>query len=510
MDHSMNQVTHNSYWVRQNPLAAKYPILTGAHETDVLVVGAGITGLTTALELAKRGRRVTVCDSSVVGAGTTTGSSGHLDAHPEMGPKQLLDKLGLDLAREYVKMRLRTIQRIQSIAGDSCDCVSIPAYQYSENLSDQASLHDDMEAGKEIGLNATWADIIPIPKAKVGYKIDGMARIDSSLYLQQLAIAAVQQGVQIFENSLVKGSSEENVKTLQVGEGEVHFEHVVSATHSNFTPALHIYAATPAYQSYVLTARVSEPLPDALFWDSSDPYFYVRRTRSDEGRLIMAGGCDHRTGAGDEMKSAQRLEQWVRERFHVLEITAQWSAELFEPTDGLPMVGKAFGENMWVVTGLSGVGLTEGTAAATLLADLMAGIPVPLADSLSPSRFGLSQPLQWLREQAVSAMDIAERILPAATVDPNTLKLGEGAVGKLEGEHVAVCRDRSGCLHQRSPICTHMGGVVRWNEVEQTWDCPVHGGRFSATGERIYGPPQDPLEDVKNSYEVQSNSRQSK
>ncbi len=489
----MNREIHNSYWVRQNPLTAKYPTLTGTHETDVLVIGAGITGLTVALELAKRGRRVTVCDASRVGAGTTTGSSGHLDAHPEMGPKKLIDRLGVELARQYVTCRTKAIQRIKEIAGGHCDWVAVPAYQYSDEVKHEASLRENMDAANRIGLSATWADIVPIPKAKFGYKIDGMARIDTSRYLQQLVMAATQQGVQIFENSLVKVTGEENQRTLQAGEGEVHFEHVVSAAHSNFTPVLHLYAATPAYQSYVLTARVSDPLPDALYWDSSDPYFYVRRTQSDDARLIMAGGCDHRTGAGDEAKSSKRLEQWVRERFKVSEITSQWSAELFEPTDGLPMVGKAFGDNMWVVTGLSGVGLTQGTAAASWLADLMAGITVPLSDSITPSRLGLSQPLQWLREQAVSAMDVAERLLPAADVDPSKLVPGQGMVGKLDGEHVAICRDRSGCLHKNSPICSHMGGVVHWNEVEQTWDCPVHGGRFDANGERIYGPPQDAL-----------------
>lgn len=489
----MNQLIHNSYWVQKNPLHAKYPILTGTHETEVLVVGAGITGLTMALELAKRGRRVAVCESSVVGAGTTSGSSGHLDAHPEMGPRKLLDKLGLELAREYVAMRQRAIERIKAIAGGECDCVPIAAYQYSERMSDERSLRDNMEAAIQIGLRASWADIVPIPRAKLGYKIEGMARIDTALYLQQLATIAVQQGVEIFENSLVKLSGDENAKTFQAGEGEVHCEQVVSAAHSNFTPVLHIYAATPAYQSYVLTARVSDAFPDSLFWDSSDPYFYVRRARTDDDRLIMVGGCDHRTGAGDEVAATQRLERWVRDRFHVTVVSAQWSAELFEPTDGLPMIGKAFGDNMWVVAGLSGVGLTQGTAAGTLLADLMAGLAVPLAESFSPARYGLTQPLHWLREQAASVIDVSERILPATAVNLSALLPRQGAVGTVDGKHVAVCRDHSGCLHQSSPICSHMGGVVHWNEAEQTWDCPVHGGRFAASGERIYGPPRDPL-----------------
>ncbi len=495
----MTKAIHHSYWIKQHPLTSKFASLSGTHSTEVLVVGGGISGLTTALELATRGRRVTLCEASVIGAGTTGGTSGHLDAHPEMGPARLLSRLKVDLAREYVEMRKRAIGRITKIAADQCDVVAVPAFQYSEVAGDKRTLEEDCEAAKQIGLNAKWDEVIPVPRAKFGYRIESMARMDISLYLKQLTQAAVQQGVQIFENTLVSGSSEENVRTLQAGDGEVHFEHVVGTVHCNFSPALNIYAATPAYQSYVLTAKIAAPFVDALYWDSSDPYYYVRRVRSGDDRSIMVGGCDHRTGAGDEKEAAQKLERWVRERFNVTEITSRWSAELFEPTDGLPMIGKAYGDNMWVVTGLSGVGLTLGTASATLIADMMAGIDVPLAEALSPARFGLSRPMHWLSEQAVSAMDVAERILPASSIDPNSLRPGQGAVGKIEGEHVAVCRDRSGCEHRLSPICTHMGGVVHWNEVEQTWDCPVHGGRFNAAGERIYGPPQD---DLKSSSKV--------
>ena len=494
----MTGAIHHSYWTKQQSLNAKFDSLSGRHSTDVLVVGGGITGLTTALELATRGRRVTVCEAGVIGCGTTGGSTGHLDAHPEMGPARLLKRIGVDLAREYVSIRKRAIGRITQIASDHCDVTAIPAYHYSESESDRDSLNADCEAAQQIGLNAKWDEVIPIPRAKFGYRIESMARMDMGEYLKQLTQAAVQQGVQIFENTLVKGSTEENVTTLHAGDGEVQFEHVVGAVHCNFSPALHIYAATPAYQSYVLTARVASPIVDALYWDSSDPYYYVRRVRSDDDRLIMAGGCDHRTGVGNEAEAAQQLEAWVRERFNVTEITSRWSAELFEPTDGLPMIGKAYGDNLWVVTGLSGVGLTQGTAAAAMLADMLAGIEVPLAETFSPSRFAMGQPVHWLREQAVSAMDVAERILPAARIDPSTLAAGQGLVGVVDGEHVAICRDEDGCEHRLNPICTHMGGVVHWNEAEQTWDCPVHGGRFTASGERLYGPPQDKLEPSKS------------
>ena len=223
----------------------------------------------------------------------------------------------------------------------------------------------------------------------------------------------------------------------------------------------------------------------------AEPYHYTRRVGTLDENLILVGGCDHRTGAGDECQAQHSLERWTRERFAVQEILAAWSAEFFEPTDGLPLIGRVAGkENVWIATGLSGIGLTLGTAAGELLAEQIAGEPTQaLAERLSPKRLGLSNVRNLVSEQATSAGNYAERITPAEKIDVQGLQPGEGAVGKVDGQFVAVCRDRDGCEHRLDPVCAHMGGVVHWNEVAQTWDCPVHGGRYQANGERLCGPP---------------------
>jgi Rieske Fe-S protein len=128
-----------------------------------------------------------------------------------------------------------------------------------------------------------------------------------------------------------------------------------------------------------------------------------------------------------------------------------------------------------------------------LLADAIEGHPSRLLDKLSPDRTGLSSPINWLKEQTVAARNYSERILPSRKIELGELSPGEGRVGTVAGRHMAVCKDVSGCEHRLDPKCSHMGGIVHWNEVEQTWDCPVHGGRFSPSGERIYGPPQSKL-----------------
>ncbi|HUG69187.1 MAG TPA: FAD-dependent oxidoreductase, partial [Pirellulaceae bacterium] len=441
-----------------------------------------------------RGHDVTVCEANVIGGGTTGGSSGHLDAHPEMGPRELISQLGEAKARRYVQLRLDAINAIERRANGECDFVRVPAYFYSEDRDAEDKLNRQCEAATRVGLEAKVVQQWSLPHAKTGYRIGGMARIDCMAYLRRLSEMVVEAGGKIFENTLVSGPTDKSPKSLAVGQRKVEFEQVVCAVHCNFTDAFRIYLQTPAYQSYVMAVRIGRSMEDALFWDDHSPYYYTRRANSDDANLILVGGCDHRTGTGDEAEAKAKLESYVRERFDVKEIVSTWSAELFEPSDGLPIIGKVPGkENVWIATGLSGVGLTWGTAAAKLIADQIADRDTPLKEELSPSRFGVSGAVTTIVEQTQSMANYAERLLPGENLEDRHLAPGQGAVGTLAGEHVAICRDRDGCEHRHSPLCTHLGGVVHWNEVEQTWDCAVHGGRFAADGARIYGPPEDKL-----------------
>lgn len=486
--------THHSYWIREQTLKRRFDKITGIHQTDVAVLGAGITGLSTAIELLDQGLKVTVLEALVVGGGTTTGSSGHLDAHPEQGPRKFITALGEEKACLATRVRLDAIDTIERRADSRCDFQRISAFQYSERAEDEGSLRDEMKSAATLGLQVKWPGRVPLPYAAVGYEISGMARFQSMAYLERLLQIFLEKGGKLFEQSVASGPVEEHPTELEVGDGKIQFERLVCAVHCNYTDVMRIYLQTPAYQSYVLAARVKDPCEDALFWDTSDPYFYTRRANSHTPNLIIVGGCDHRTGAGDPMAAQAKLHEFVAQRYDVEEIVCTWSAELYEPTDGFPIIGRVPGKkNVWIATGLSGIGLTWGTAAAKIIAQQMGGNKTDLDSELSPARFGLSGALTMVGEQMVAVANVTERILPARTIEIEKLSAGKGQVGNVDGKFTAACRDKSGNVHLRNPRCVHMGGVVHWNEAEQTWDCPVHGGRYAACGARITSPPESDL-----------------
>lgn len=495
--------THDSYWLKHTQSSGlfatkpRFKSLSGTHRSDVAIVGGGITGLSTAVELLEQGYSVAVYDALIISAGTTSASTGHVDAHPETGASALIKKLGIDASRQYVELRKQAIDLIEQRATPDCDFVRVPAFQYSEDQADEHEIRREFESALTIGLDANWIGDLSsnVGHMKVGFRLKNMARVNAFAYQLALLERLTSKGGKVFEQTLVSAELEESGHSVRAGEGKAEFDHLVYAVHSNFTDAIRIDIQIPAYQSYALAAQLAVPLPDQLMWDNSDPYYYTRRLDSSDPRKVVVGGCDHRTGLGNADDAMKTLEAYVRQRYPVESILGRWSAEFFEPTDGMPLIGQVPGKkNVWIATGLSGVGLTHGTMAGRMIAQQISGFVSPLASQFSPSRFSLRDAGSVIVEQAKSLSDYAERIMPASEVNTAALKKGEGMVGEVDGEFVAVHRDDEGQIRKCSPICRHMGGVVHWNPFEKTWDCPVHGGRYASCGQRIYGPPEEPLE----------------
>ncbi len=477
------------------------PSLRGQVEADVVILGAGITGLTAAMYLKAAGQRVVVLEAGRVGSGTTGGTSAHLDAMPDQGAEQLIRDFGESTAGAVTRARMAAIAQIESWCREldiACDFRRVPAYLYSESADRVSALEAECEAARRLGLETTMVDRLDLPFAYGGFRIDNQARFHSLSYLYGLARRLRGEGVAIYEDSHAQIPADGEPCVVETGGGRVTARNVLLCTHTSYMGVTAIDTLVAPYQSYVLTARVSDEVPDTLYWDDAEPYHYTRLASSEDPKLLVVGGADHKTGqGGDEREAMDRLERYVHERFQVKSIEHRWSAELLEPSDGLPYVGRMWTtRNVMVGAGFSGTGLTFGSIAGKVLADLVLERESPLAKIFSPARFKpLAGGPDYLAENLnVARRFVADRFSGDAVESLDEVRAGEGRLIRYQGKQWAVYRDQQGAVHVLSPVCTHAGCHVQWNEFENTWDCPCHGGRFSALGERIYGPPPKNLE----------------
>lgn len=497
----MTTGVRRSVWQKSAASPPTFSPLQGDLVVDVVILGAGITGLTAAYHLKRMGRTVAILEAGSVGGGTTGASSAHLDAHPESGARKFIADHGEQAARAITTSRMAAITQIETISGQDarqCAFQRIPAYWYTESDSDRSEQPAEREALHTLGLTTSVAtDLgLPFPVAG-GLRIENQARFDPLAYVRHLADLVHGNGITIYERTLAEWPESGSPARVRTARGTVTARHILVCTHSPYVGQSSLDIRVAPYQSYMAAVRISQQLPDALYWDNQSPYHYTRRVQGDDSHYILVGGADHKTGDSDRQIAApQDLSDYIQRRYPGGIIEEMWSAEFFEPVDNLPLIGPLPGSaGIMVATGFSGTGLTYGTIAGNLLAEWVRDEPSELAKLMSPARLNLLAGVKdFVSESADAAWHfIADRFQGDSVKSLETIPSGEGQIIKHAGELVAVYRDDQGTLHQFSPKCTHAGCIVQWNNFERTWDCPCHGGRFTATGERLYGPPADNL-----------------
>lgn len=493
--------TSTSVWQAIAPQTTYAP-LTRDLAVDVAIVGGGITGLTTALLLKRAGLSVAVLEALQIESSATSHTTGHISEVPDISYQELIGNFGEDAARLAAQSRRAAIDRIASIVQEeqiSCGFEYLPGYLYSESYSDLDKLDADAKAARKLGVSATVTTDVPLPfPTTKGIVFPNQAQFDGVAYVQALARSIDGGGSYVFEQTRVVDISGDAPTRVYTRQGTIAAQKVVLATHTpihDITRLQDVYLAAVRavpYQSYVLAVKLRSQPPVGLYWDTNDPYHYTRRFNHPElGELLIVGGEDHRTGAEENtLERYDRLEAYVRSHYHVESIAYRWSSQWFEPTDGLPFIGTApLHPNIYLATGFSGNGISNGTIAAITISDSILGRKNPWIELYTPNRI---KPIataarfiaQNLNISAHFVLDRFRREVKTVAEIPS----GSGKVLEVNGEQIAAYRDESGTLHTMSAVCTHLGCIVNWNAAEKSWDCPCHGGRFTCTGEVLTGP----------------------
>jgi glycine/D-amino acid oxidase-like deaminating enzyme/nitrite reductase/ring-hydroxylating ferredoxin subunit len=480
------------------------PSLSGDQRADVVIVGAGITGLTAAALLGAEGVGVVVLEAGTVGGGVTGHTTAKVTALHGLVYDELRSKFGPQGARVYAEANRAALERIAAFVADEkieCGWRRRTAYTYVRSSARRPQIEDEVSAAREAGLPTRLVAKTPLPfPVAAAVALDDQAELHARAYLLGLAGLVQRNGGQIFEHSPVLGASWRGRPSVRTAEGSVQAGHVVVATLMPMLDRGLFFSRLTAKRSYCLSMTVRGTPPEGMFISAEEPTRSVRSQAPVPGgpdeELLIVGGEGHTTG--EETATGERyrrLEHFAREHFDVRRITHRWSAHDLMPADGLPYVGPItpLGSRILTAAGYRKWGLTNGTAAAMILTDRILGRENPWAARLDSNRLTPRRSARGVAaEVAKDARHlIGDRFKRSGTVED--LAPGQGGLVRIEGKLAAAYREPGGRLHAVSCVCTHLGCRVAFNEAERSWDCPCHGSRFAVDGTVLQGPAVQPL-----------------
>lgn len=497
-----------SYWSTSAALP-RFSELADDAEVDVVVVGGGITGLTTAYLLAKAGKRVIVLERGRCGATDTGHTSAHLTMVTDARLSGLVETFGRTHAQAVWDAGLAAIATIDDIVREhaiDADFEWVDGYLHAplgDASDERAPFEADARLADELGFDAEYVESAPLVK-RPGVRFANQARFHPRKYLAGVAKAFVARGGRIHEHSDVEEFCDDP-RGVKANGHAVSCEDVVIATHNPLVGLTGVAGATlfqtklALYTSYVIAGRVAHGVvPDALWWDTDDPYLFIRVEPHRDHDVVILGGDDHKTGQQDDTEACYRhLEDRLRALVPTVDLTHRWSGQVIETPDGLPYIGQN-ADHQYAATGYGGNGLTFGTLAGIMITDAILGRENPWRELFDPGRKALTRGLwNYLKENVdYPYYLIRDRFAGAEAKSIREVRRGQGKVIERNESKVAAYRDPAGTVTLRSAICPHMGCTVGWNAAEQTWDCPCHGSRFTPSGAVISGPAETPLSEV--------------
>lgn len=486
-----------SLWQSNTAPIKRYPKLDQDLTVDVVIIGGGITGVTTAWQLLNSNKKVVVIESDYIGSGTTGNSTGNLYVPVQPYFQSIASKFNEETARQVALSRLQALNYIENIIQElsiQCEFARRPWYLYTNDKDKENFLHKEVEILQSFQLPIEYTDNLPYPLKFIrAATLPNQARMNPFLYVQSLAAALAAKNNFIYENTRILTQLEtEDGFVLHTQHGKITAKCVVAATHIPLgINRLQMFAAP--YRSYVVVAQLKKAYyPEMQCWDLHQPHHVMCTHSSDsnEPNRLLISGSHHKTGQDEEINHFQQLENFLHENFDDASIVGRWSAQHYHSADTIPYIGAINAKNnYYVATGYFADGLIYGTLAGQLIADAIQDRKNSFTSIYDPRRFApIASMTDFLSENFNVACQYAKDIPELHHANIQDIKKGEAKVVEIDREKVAVYRDENGELHAVSAVCSHMKCIVDWNNAEKTWDCPCHGSRFTITGKVIEGP----------------------
>jgi glycine/D-amino acid oxidase-like deaminating enzyme/nitrite reductase/ring-hydroxylating ferredoxin subunit len=500
MAESLHQ--HTSLWVATAP-TTHFPTLQDMVTVDVAVLGGGIVGVTLALLLKRAGKRVALVESNRIVQGVTGYTTAKVTSGHNLIYAHLIDTFGEEAARVYAESNQAALERVARFVSDegiACDFERKPNYCYGEAPEEQQQIEDEVAAAQRLGLPVQFVSETGLPFPVVGaIRYENQAQFHPRKYLLHLARLIPGDGSWIFEQTRALDVEEGSPSRVITDTGVILAEDVVVATHFPILDRGLFFARAYQQREYAICVRADASKdPGGMYITVGSPTRSVRTAPAEDGIRLIIGGEKHRPGEDPDNEERYRvLEDFARERFGVTTVEYRWSTQDVFSMDRLPYIGRLRpgAEHLYVATGFNAWGMTNGTLAAMIIADLILKVANVWAEFYDPNRLHLRASAPTMIKEGLNAARhlIGDRLTKRGA-SPSDIAPGEGEIVEISGKQLAVYKDEQGGLHAVSPVCTHMGCIVGWNSAEKSWDCPCHGSRFSTEGRVLHGPAVADLE----------------
>lgn len=521
-DPSITSGKNISFWTDSvEPIS--FPPLERDIQTNVIIVGGGITGLSIAYSLIQSGQKVVLIEDGNIGSGETGRTTAHLVTALDDRYYHLESLYGEEATRliaDSQKTAIDFIERTVKTHAIDCDFERLDGYLFLHPTDKRDSLANEHKALLRSGVEAVELPLTPgLTDITPCIKFYDQAQFHPLKYLKGLCDTIRKMGGQIYTDTHADKIDSEGVVTSSGY--KISAENIVIATNSPVNNKFVMHLKQYAYRTYVIGARIKKgSIPKALWWDTGDfkanskipPYHYVRTHQLDDTYdLLICGGEDHPVGMTDENRISEEdhyslLEYWVRQRFPIVDIIYQWSGQVLEPMDSLAYIGRnpIDKDNIFIATGDSGNGMTNGTIAGIIISDLINGKENPWGKLYDPGRFKLFSAGNVFFSEVVGGTIAYLKNKPhdVKSIELANIPVEEGRIVELDGRKVAAYKDKNHVLHVVGAECTHLKCIVKWNNSEKSWDCPCHGSRFMVDGKVVNGPANNDLpyysENLKN------------
>ncbi|MEA4815718.1 MAG: FAD-dependent oxidoreductase [Lachnospiraceae bacterium] len=492
-----------SYWNKTAKIE-HYPRLDKSLETDILIIGGGITGITCAYCLALKGAKPVLIEADGLCNGTTGNTTGKVTIQHDIIYSKISDKHGMDFAKLYAESQADALDFVKNQINQGkfdCQLAENTAYIFASSKDDQDTVKKEYDVAKKLGIDTEYIENPDFPPNNFGMLgFRHQAVFHPVRYADALAKEAISKGAKIHCDTKATKVEDGDIKTVYCeNDIVIKAKHLVMATQFPIYDGPNIFfTRLYAKRAYGIAVKAKRDWPDGSYISSGEPTRSIRTHVENGKRILIVVGENHATARGEENMELhyENLIQYAEHIAGVDGLLAKWSAQDYDTPDQIPYIGRlSDNSNIYVAAGFKKWGLSNGTLAGNMISELILNGNCRYEELYSRKRGDYSSSMAKTISEVFGSVGELIKSKLKNVEGMQDLKQGEGRVINFEGQKAGIYRDFDDHVTVLDISCTHMTTELNFNTAEKTWDCPAHGGRFAASnGKLLEGPPKDSLQ----------------